>query len=235
MHNAIPRRDVLKIAAGLSLAAAGSLAARPSIATPADVPDVMHGRRDRSQVALTFHGAGDDKLAKAILRELEQAQVSVTVMAVGTWLQASPQVAKAYASAGHVIGNHTMHHYPMKKLSASQALQEITSCAALLNKILGVKLGLFRPSGTQHSTATIRSAARRAGYTGCISYDVDSRDYQDIPAPQIVTNVSSKVQPGSIVSLHLGHANTLPALAGIISALEKQKLQPVTLNTLLGA
>ena len=91
----------------------------------------------------------------------------------------------------------------------------------------------FRPSGTAHSTATIRAAALAAGYGACLSFDVDPLDYTDPGAASIVRNFTADVRPGSIVSLHLGHQGTLAAIPAILSHLQQQGLAAVTVSHLL--
>src|SRR5215469_1505803 len=56
-------------------------------------PQVVHGSRHQSQVALTFHGQGPVPMADALLAEAERAGAWVTVLAVGTWLVQYPQMA----------------------------------------------------------------------------------------------------------------------------------------------
>ena len=100
----------------------------------------------------------------------------------------------------------------MPALSARAADVEIRRGADALRKATGSTGWWFRPSGTPHSTATIRAAASRSGYQQCVSYDVDPQDYLNPGAAQVVTRTLGQVQPGSIVSLHLGHAGTVRAL-----------------------
>ena len=202
--------------------------------TAADHPDISHGSRSKKEVALTFHGAGSTKLAERILAIAKEHKVGISVMAVGTWLEASPKMARAVLDAGHDLGNHTMHHKPMRILSEKEAYSEIREGALLLEKLTGSKGSWFRPSGVSHSTAHIRTAARKVGYPYCITYDVDSLDYTDPKPSAIVTNVLHHVKPGSIISLHFGHPNTPLALPAIIEDLAKRHLQPVTLTRLLG-
>ena len=195
--------------------------------------DLQHGSRTSSTIALTFHGAGDDTINSAILNECARANVPVTIFAVGTWLQQSPTLAKKFMDAGNEIGNHTLNHKSMRRLSAKAALSEIQGGAAELKKLFG-NFGVgFRPSGTQFSTPTIRSAAQSVGYKRCISYDVDSLDYQDPSASSVIKNVAKALKPGSIVSLHLGHSNTVKALPGIFTLLESRKLEPVLISQFL--
>jgi peptidoglycan/xylan/chitin deacetylase (PgdA/CDA1 family) len=91
-------------------------------------PQVVHGPRDRSQVALTFHGQGPVPMAEALLAEAEQAGARVSVLAVGTWLEQYPQIARRILGGGHDLGNHTMHHLDIAAMDAAEAYAEI-GCA----------------------------------------------------------------------------------------------------------
>jgi hypothetical protein len=47
--------------------------------------------------------------------------------------------------------------------------------------------------------------------------------------------VLDAVRPGSIVSLHLGHAGTVEALPHLLERLARRGLRAVTVSTLLGS
>jgi peptidoglycan/xylan/chitin deacetylase (PgdA/CDA1 family) len=196
--------------------------------------EVAHGARSGRTVALTFHGNGDPALAHRLLDQVEQAGARISVFVVGTWLVAHPEMAQRILQGRHDLGNHTMHHKPMRRLAAADAHSEVGECAAVLRRTAGTPGRWFRASGTQHTTQVIRSAAAAAGYSTCVSYDVDGLDWQD-PQPATVRQaVLDNVQPGSIVSLHLGHQVTVEALPQILAGLSAKRLKPVTLSELLG-
>lgn len=197
--------------------------------------DIYHGTRSRAEVALTFHGAGELSIARKILNVATSHQTPITVMAIGAWLNANPSIGPEIIDAGNEMGNHTLNHKTMTMLSLKEAKYEISKGKAALAKSVGSAEKWFRPSGTQKSNAIIRAAAGASGYTHCISYDVDSHDYQDPPVQTILSNTMKGVQNGSIVSLHLGHAHTVAALPLIIQALQDRKLTPVTISELLRA
>lgn len=202
--------------------------ARPQVAT-----EVGHGPRTLTTVALTFHGAGDPAIAKAVLGELEKAHARATVMAVGSWLEAQPKMARRVLDGGHELGNHTLNHRPMRRLGADTAYREIAGCASILHRLTGSQGRWFRPSGTQHTTAVIRRAAALAGYDHCLSYDVDSLDWTD-PGPSVIERtVLGAAKGGSVVSMHLGHQGTVTALPHIIEGLARRGLRPVTVSELL--
>jgi len=222
----------------------GSSAARPSpSASPRDSasqppdtqlgPQVVHGPRDRPQVALTFHGQGPVSIAEALLAEAERGGARVSVLAVGTWLGQYPQIARRILSGGHDLGNHTMHHLDIAAMNAASAYAEIAGCAQQLRVLTGSAGRWFRPSQTQYATPLIEREARKAGYPTCVSYDVDSLDYTDPGPDAVVATVLRSVRPGSIVSLHFGHAGTVTALPAILRGLASRGLRPVTLSALL--
>jgi peptidoglycan/xylan/chitin deacetylase (PgdA/CDA1 family) len=91
----------------------------------------------------------------------------------------------------------------------------------------------FRPSQTQHANAMIKNQARQVGYATCLSYDVDSLDYTDPGASAVVANTLKAVGNGSIISLHLGHAGTVTAMAPLLRGLRERGLTPVTVSKLL--
>jgi peptidoglycan/xylan/chitin deacetylase (PgdA/CDA1 family) len=210
----------------------------PAVSQSADAsmrlgPQVVHGSRHRSQVALTFHGQGPVSMADALLAEAERAGARVTVLAVGTWLGQYPQMAERVLRGGHDLGNHTMHHLDISAMDAPRAYAEIAGCAQRLRSLTGSIGRWFRPSQTQYSTPLIEREAGRAGYQTCVSYDVDSLDYTDPGPDAIVSTVLRSTRPGSIVSLHLGHAGTVTALPAIVRGLVSRGLRPVTLTDLL--
>ena len=196
--------------------------------------DILHGPRTGAQVALTFHGAGDAALARGLLGAAARGGARITVLAVGTWLAAEPALAGEILAAGHELGNHTWSHRTMPRLSAAAARSEVARAADELRRLTGSAGRWFRPSGTPASTPTIRAAARAAGYSRCLSYDVDPRDYADPGAASVVERVMGAVAPGSIVSLHFGHPGTVDALPVLLDRLGARGLTPVTVSALLG-
>ena len=154
---------------------------RPALA--ASLTEVDHAASGRAQVALTFHGDGDPRLAQALLKEAEAGQARLTVLAVGRWLGDHPEMARRVLDGGHELGNHTENHVDISRLSASAAFAEIEACAARLRKLTGSPGVWFRPSQTQHANPMLVDQARRAGYHTVLSYGVDPLDYED-PRPR---------------------------------------------------
>lgn len=196
-------------------------------------PEVVRGPADRPNVALTFHGQGDPGLVRQLLAELDRGGARVTVLAVGSWLDQQPELAKRILDGGHELGNHTQNHGDIAKMSPTNAFAEINFCAMRLTRLTGSVGTWFRPSATQHSTPMIREQAARVGYPTCLSYDVDSLDYQDPGAAAIARTTLGLVRNGSIVSLHFGHSGTVAAMPALLDGLRQRGLHPVTMTELV--
>lgn len=199
---------------------------------PGTPAEVAYGPRTGKNVALTFHGSGDPKLATALLEIAEQRGAKLTVMAVGSWLDQQPQMARRILDGGHELGNHTQNHQNISAMAPDQARAEIAQCAERLQRLTGSIGRWFRPSAAQYATPMVREQARAVGYEHVLSFDVDPRDYNDPSAAELQRRVLGSAKGGSVVALHMGHQCTVDALPGILDGLAKAGLKPVTASQL---
>ncbi|MFF7989410.1 polysaccharide deacetylase family protein [Kitasatospora xanthocidica] len=199
---------------------------------PGTPVEVAYGARTGKNVALTFHGSGDPKLATALLEIAEQRGARLTVMAVGSWLDQQPQMARRILDGGHELGNHTQNHLNISAMTPDQARAEIAQCADRLQRLTGSIGRWFRPSAAQYATPMVREQAKAVGYEHVLSFDVDPRDYNDPPAAELQRRVLNAVRGGSVVALHMGHQCTVDALPAILDGLAKAGLKPVTASQL---
>lgn len=194
---------------------------------------IEHGPRTGDRVALTFHGQGDPAIARAVLAEAEKAGARVTVLAVGTWLDAHPELAHRVLDGGHELGNHTQHHLDINAMTEAEARAEIVGCADRLRRLTGSAGSWFRASRTQFASDRVVRIARNAGYPHVLAYDVDSLDATSPGAPTVVRTVAEAARAGSVVSLHFGYADTVAALPAVLEELGRRGLRAVTTTELL--
>ncbi|MER6366612.1 polysaccharide deacetylase family protein [Kitasatospora sp. NPDC001527] len=199
---------------------------------PGTPVEVAYGPRTGRGVALTFHGSGDPALAAALLEIAERRGVGLTVMAVGSWLDQQPQMARRILDGGHELGNHTQNHQNISTMPPDRARAEIAQCAERLQRLTGSIGRWFRPSAAQYATPMVREQAKAVGYEHVLSFDVDPRDYADPGAAELQRRVLGSVRGGSVVALHLGHRCTVDALPGILDGLGRAGLTPVTASRL---
>ncbi|MEV5984951.1 polysaccharide deacetylase family protein [Streptomyces sp. NPDC052051] len=216
-----------------SAAPSTQVAAPAPRAFPRQPTQITHGPRDRPRVALTFHGQGDPSYARSILAAAEKKGAKLTVLAVGTWLDAHPDLARRVLDGGHDLGNHTQHHIGVNTLPDKEALAEIQGCADRLDKLTGSIGTWFRPSRAPRATPRVERLARRVGYPHVLSYDVDSLDYTSPGAPAITRKVLGEIRGGSVVSLHFGYADTVAAFPTLLHELDRRGFTAVTTTELL--
>ncbi|WP_234339883.1 polysaccharide deacetylase family protein [Streptomyces sp. NRRL F-3307] len=202
-------------------------------AYPGHPAQITHGPRTRPQVALTFHGQGDPALARALLDTAEQRGARLTVLAVGTWLDQHPDLARRILDGGHDLGNHTQRHIGVNTLPEAEARREITDCAERLKRLTGSIGTWFRPSRAPVASPLVARLARAAGYPHVLSYDVDSLDYTRPGAAAVTREILAGVRNGSVVSLHFGYPDTLTALPDVLTELDRRGLRAVTTTELL--
>jgi peptidoglycan/xylan/chitin deacetylase (PgdA/CDA1 family) len=198
---------------------------------------VSAGSRDRPQVALTFHVSGDAGLVARLLDLLHADHVPITAFMVGNWLDANRDLGVRFVDEGHEVANHTYTHPSFPTLSRQAMVNEVAGCRDAIRRLTGDTGRYFRPSGTANGTdepaPAVLDAASAGGYRTVVGYDVDPADYQDPGAAAVSKRTIDAMQPGSIVSLHFGHAGTIDALPSILSAIRQRGFTPVTMSSLL--
>ena len=208
---------------------AGAVA--PAGGKPARI--VFAGPRTRRRVALTFHLSGDPALVGRLLDTAAQAGAPISLFAVGRWLTEHPTLVRRILADGHELDNHTWSHPVLGRLDRPAVATEIRRCKAALTQATGSGGHYFRPSGMTRLTPLVLTEAGAAGYPLVVAFDVDPRDYTDPGADAVAARVAAGLRPGSIVSLHTGHAGTVTALVPILAAARARGLQPVPLHQLL--
>ncbi|MER3490991.1 MAG: polysaccharide deacetylase [Mastigocladus sp. ERB_26_2] len=184
-------------------------------------------------IALTFDdGPWPDHTAQ-VLNILRENNIKATFFVVGQNLKNYPNLGKQIVAEGHVIGNHTWHHW-YHFFNPQAAAFEIDNTSELISQITGAKTTLFRPPGGMLHNG-LASYAKSNKYT-VVMWSVDSVDYSRPSAPILTSRVLKSSKPGSIVLMHDGGGNrshTVAALPQIISKLRKQGYRFVTIPELL--
>jgi peptidoglycan/xylan/chitin deacetylase (PgdA/CDA1 family) len=194
-------------------------------------------------VALTVDaGAGDTGVPK-ILATLQDAGVPATFFMTGRWAELFPALARRIA-ARYPIGNHTFDHQDLLKLSPDSVRAEILMAREAIRHAVGrPPIQLFRfPYGSSNS-ATLR-LVNELGYTA-VGWTADTLGWEGTIGGQtvqsVIDHVSSELQPGEIVLMHVGANPTdgttldADALRTIIDRIQARGYTFVTLSDLLGS
>ncbi|MFN6465515.1 MAG: polysaccharide deacetylase family protein [Nostoc sp. DedVER02] len=186
-------------------------------------------------IALTFDDGPGPKNTVQILEILKKNNIKATFFMVGQMVKYFPKIAQQVAADGHVIGNHTWHHWYFQ-MDGATAASEIDRTADIIYKTTGKKTTLFRPPGGFLNNG-LAQYARNEKYAVMMwseqSGDAERRSPQ---VPMLVKNVLKYAKPGAIVLMHDGGGNrsrSVKALPEMIAGLKAQGYQFVTIPQLL--
>jgi peptidoglycan-N-acetylglucosamine deacetylase len=184
-------------------------------------------------IALTFDDGPWPETTRQVLDILKSNNIKGTFFVVGQNLKNYPELGKEIVGEGHVIANHTWHHW-YHFFNQQAAAFEIERTTDLIYQVTGVKTNLFRPPGGVMHNGLVAYA--RGEKYAVVMWSSDSTDYKLPPVPKLVNNVMKDSKPGGIVLMHDGGGNrsrTVQALPEIISNFRKQGYRFVTIPELL--
>jgi peptidoglycan/xylan/chitin deacetylase (PgdA/CDA1 family) len=212
-------------------AAAGAYAAPVCSLLPAGAfPFRARTRVGGERVALTFDD-GPDRGTELFLDVLERAGVRATFFAVGEQVELAPARLKEIASRGHEIGLHCYRHRNHLRLGPKQTLEDMHRGAAVIEDILGRRVGLFRPPYGVFNAASWYGAGRM-GY-GRVLWSRWGKDWEaGATAASVLQNVGYP-EAGDVVLLHDSDRyaspgswrNTLAALPELLERIAERGLE----------
>jgi peptidoglycan-N-acetylglucosamine deacetylase len=101
--------------------------------------------RNPSEIALTFDDGPNDPYTFHLLDILAEHQIKATFFMIGRFVRQRPDIVRAVAAAGHLVGNHTMTHPWLVLESRRKVREELAGCNAALEDVVGTKVQYFRP------------------------------------------------------------------------------------------
>jgi peptidoglycan/xylan/chitin deacetylase (PgdA/CDA1 family) len=148
---------------------------------------VLIASRDPNEIALTYDDGPNDIVTERLLDVLAHHNVRATFFLIGRYVRQRPQIARSIASAGHLIGNHTMTHPWLAWQSPTRIREELTGCNALLEDTLGIPIRYFRaPHGARRPA--VLSIARSLGLTP-VQWNIIPGDWKPVGAEEIAARI----------------------------------------------
>jgi peptidoglycan/xylan/chitin deacetylase (PgdA/CDA1 family) len=208
-------------------------------------PAVVAGELVRLQtrqhvVALTFDGGGDAIGARRIMTTLRRDRAPATFFLTGHFVRTYPAIARAIGRRFDV-GNHTIDHVDLTRLSSAAVTQEIAGAAIQIRRATGRDTHpLFRfPYGARD--ARTLAICHRLGYVS-VRWTTDTLGWMGSSVQTTagaVRRVVATLLPGDIVLMHLGSArdgSTIDAhaLPAVVQAVRARGYRFVTLRDVTG-
>ena len=114
---------------------------------------------------LTFDAGYENGCTAQILDVLKKHEVPAAFFLVGHYMETNADLVRRMVDEGHIVGNHTMHHYDMSKLTDKAAFQkELQDLEALFQQVTGKALPkYYRPPQGTYSEDNLKMA-QELGY-----------------------------------------------------------------------
>jgi peptidoglycan/xylan/chitin deacetylase (PgdA/CDA1 family) len=194
------------------------------------------GQRGTKQIALTFDDGPNGPHTLRLLEVLAKHGVKATFFMIGSYVRQQPEIARAVAQGGHVIGNHTFSHPRLIFKTAVETRAELVECRLALQDAVGVHSNLFRPPFGGRRPATLR-VVRQLGLQP-VMWNVSGEDWKAPTAEAIENEVARQIRGGDVVLLHDGshrgmgaeRTRTVAATEGLIPRLRDQGYEFVTVE-----
>lgn len=112
------------------------------------------------QICLTYDLGYENGYTEKILDALKEKNVKGVFFITSDYLKSAPQIVERIIKEGHVLGNHSVHHYSMPTISDEQAKTEVMQLHDEVKSRFGYTMKLFRfPKGefSEHALSVVDS------------------------------------------------------------------------------
>ena len=126
---------------------------------------VYLGNTNEKVLYLTFDAGYENGCTEKILDVLKKHRVPAAFFLVGHYVEKNSDLVRRMVDEGHIVGNHTMHHYDMSKLEDPAAFEkELRDLEALFLEVTGKELPrYYRPPQGTYSAENL-GQAKKLGY-----------------------------------------------------------------------
>jgi peptidoglycan-N-acetylglucosamine deacetylase len=185
-------------------------------------------------VAITFDDGPHGTNTPRLLDMLKKRNIKATFYVVGNMMKNSygPDVIRRIVADGHEIGNHTVTHATLSKLSDSSLRKELQNAHDMIVDITGVAPRTMRPPGGAIKNDQKKLMLEEFGYP-TIMWTVDPEDWKRPGASVVTSRLVNGARPGAIILVHDLHAPTVDAMPSTLDQLLAQGYRFVTITELI--
>lgn len=163
------------------------------------------GDTSQQVIYLTFDAGYENGCTAQILDVLQAHQVSAAFFLVGNYIEQNPELVRRMVQEGHIVGNHTYHHYDMSKISDQAAFaEELESLEQLYYETTGCQMSkYYRPPQGVYSESNLQMA-KDMGYR-TVFWSLAYMDWvnDDQPtASEAFSKLIPRIHNGAVVLLH---------------------------------
>ena len=221
---------------GLSFSTQGQSPTAPVNSTQLEKYDAAYiGNTEEKVLYLTFDSGYENGCTEQILDTLKAHNVKAAFFLVGHYMQTNADLVRRMVEEGHIVGNHTMHHPDMSKLSDQAAFsKELQDLESLFTSITGKELPrYYRPPQGLYSQENL-SMAKELGYK-TVFWSLAYADWDNDAQPtrqQALQKLLPRTHNGAVILLHSTSKTNAEILDELLTAWEEQGYRFATLDEL---
>lgn len=173
---------------------------------------------------LTFDEGYENGYTAKILDVLKENNVKAAFFVTGPYLEKETELVKRMFEEGHVVGNHTVNHPSMPRLSSTdEVAKEITDLHKMCQEKYGQSMHFFRPPRGEYSERTLK-ICQDLGYQNVFwsfaykDWEVDNQKGADYAYEQI----KKGVHDGAVLLLHAVSKDNAEVLDRVIKDLKSE-------------
>ncbi len=191
------------------------------------------GNTDEKVIYLTFDAGYENGCTAKILDTLKQHNAPAAFFLVGNYMEKNADLVRRMVDEGHIVGNHTMHHPDMSKLTDRAAFEkELKDLEDCFRNVTGKELPKFyRPPQGVYSGENLKMAQEMGYHTvfWSLAY-VDWKNDDQPKAEDAIQKVLSRTHNGAVVLLHSTSQTNAEILDQLLTRWEQQgyRFAPIT-------
>ena len=211
---------------GLSFSKEGQAPSAPASAQELEKYDAAYiGNTEEQVLYLTFDAGYENGYTAQILDVLKAHDVPAAFFLVGNYIEKNGDLVRRMVEEGHIVGNHTMHHYDMSKISDKAAFEaELTALEELFRETTGKELPKFyRPPQGIYSEENLQMA-KDLGYKtvfwslAYVDWNVDSQPSKSYAMEKL----TGRIHNGAVILLHSTSKTNAEVLDELLTYYEQQ-------------
>lgn len=193
------------------------------------------GNTEEKKVYLTFDAGYENGYMSQILDALKKNDVKATFFVVSTFMKTNPELVKRMVDEGHIVGNHTMTHPNMSKMSTMEDFKsEIEPIEEMYKEITGEEMKKFyRPPQGVYSELNLQMA-KELGYK-TIFWSLAYVDWYQDKQPskdEAFNKLIPRLHNGAIILLHSTSKTNAEILDELIQKIKAEGYEFSTLDKL---
>ncbi len=178
---------------------------------------------DDKKICLTFDEGYENGYTPQILDTLKQKKIKAIFFVTYDFASQNPDLVKRMIDEGHIVGNHSYHHYSMDEVSDDVAKEEVTYLHEYVKDKFDYTMSYFRFPKGEFSERSLQ-IVKKLNYTSVFwsfayaDWDPDNQTEEN----QAFTHICESTHPGAILLLHAVSKTNADILGKVIDDILKQ-------------